>query len=53
MEIKKVTRKIVVTITGVEHIHSEENWTQSIKDAQKSGIEFEKKEDIFDWLGLE
>ena len=47
MEIISVTRKIVITINGVEHVICESDWTNSIKQAPHP---FQNEEDIIDWI---
>lgn len=44
----KVTRKIIIVIDGVEHVRNKEDWSDSIGNARKEGVEFTSKDDIFD-----
>ena len=49
MKIKSVTRKVIITINGKDYVRQEEDWTESILDAQKDDC-IENNEDIFDWI---
>ena len=50
MNIESVVRKTVIVINGVEHILSETSWTESVHQAQDSGVEFESDEVVIDWV---
>jgi|NOAtaT_7_FD_contig_101_1105397_length_1619_multi_2_in_0_out_0_1 hypothetical protein len=50
MTIESVVRKTIIVINGVEHILSETSWTESVHEAQDSGVEFESDEDVIDWV---
>ena len=50
MTIESVVRKTIIVINGVEHILSETSWTESVHEAQNSGMEFESDEDVIDWV---
>ena len=47
--IVSVTRKVVITINGVEHVLNESDWTESVQQAMIDN-QMRNVEEIIDWV---
>ena len=48
-KIVSVIRKTVIVINGIEHVISEADWTESIKQAREEN-EIDNEIDIINWI---
>lgn len=53
MEIKNIEVRYTIVINGVVYERKIENWTESVKTAQKNGVEFNSDKDVIDWIEMD